>query len=429
MSETILAPLEWHNEQRTVKDLVPYEYNPRILTDDKKEKLKASLEKFNLAEVPAVNTDNVIIAGHQRIKVLMELGRGDDIIDVRVPNRTLTAQEFKEYNITSNVPTGYWDMDVLEEMFSDIDLEALGLNIDEIEIPEDIIPEEFRTEDEEPFEPEVPVTPISKEGDVYELKSVDKNITHRVVCGDSTEEVTYQNLMQQEQAHLVLTDPPYNVDYTGGSTNTREGIKNDKMSTSNFYDFLVAFYKQVFNYALSGTSIYVFHADTEGANFRNAMVDAGFKLAQCLVWVKNSLVMSRQDYHWKHEPCLYGWKPGAAHRWYSDRKQTTVLEFDRPSISEEHPTMKPLDLIGYLLCNSSAKGQVVLDAFLGSGSTLIACEKNWRNCRGIELDPKYVDVDVKRWVKYMQDNKRNFEVVKNGQILSKTEIDTLLNNE
>tara|TARA_R110002167_G_scaffold364968_1_gene588351 strand:+ start:7257 stop:8543 length:1287 start_codon:yes stop_codon:yes gene_type:complete len=419
MSETILAPLEWHNEKRLVKDLVPYEYNPRIINEDKLEKLKASLEKFNLAEIPAVNTDNVIIAGHQRIKVLMALGRGDEEIDVRIPNRTLSEKEYKEYNIVSNVSTGYWDMDVLEEMFADIDLDALGLNVDEIVIPEDIIPEEFRTEDEEDFEPEIPVEPISELGDVYELKSLDKNIAHKIICGDSTDKSVFDELLQNERIDCVATDPPYNVDYTGGPKQTRSGISNDNMHSDTFYTFLLEFYTNVNDFMKDGASIYVFHADTEGLNFRKAFKDAGLKLSQCLIWAKNSIVMGRNDYHWKHEPCLYGWKPGAAHKWNSDRTQSTVLEFDKPRISEEHPTMKPLDLVGYLVCNSSQKGNIVFDGFLGSGSTLIACEKNWRNLRGIEFDPKYVDVEVVRWVKYMQDNRRKFEVYKNGQKLSK----------
>ena len=422
MSEQLIAPLEWYNEKRKVKDLVPYDYNPRKITPDRLEKLKNSLEKFNLAEVPAVNTDNVIIAGHQRVKVLMALGRGDEVIDVRVPNRTLTELEFKEYNITSNVSVGYWDIDVLEDVFGDVDLDALGLNIDDIVIPEDIVPEEFKVEEEEPFEPELPIEPISKEGDVYELVSLQKNLTHRLICGDSTKKEVYDKLLGKERIDAIVTDPPYNVDYTGDKANPREGIKNDNMKQSVFYDFLFNFYKTALEYSKEGAPIYVFHADTEAVNFRSAFTAAGFKLSQCLIWVKNSIVMGRNDYHWKHEPCLYGWKPGAAHKWYSDRKQSTVLEFDRPSISEEHPTMKPIPLIGYLVCNSSQKNNIVFDGFIGSGTTLISCEKNWRNCRGIELDPKYIDVDVKRWVKYMRDNNRKFEVHKNGQILSKDEL-------
>ena len=422
----LLVPLEWHNEKRKVKDLVPFEYNPRILTEEKKQRLVKSLEKFNLAEVPAINTNNKIIAGHQRVKVLIQLDRGDEVIDVRVPNRELTEEEFKEYNITSNVPAGFWDADALEEHFDDIDLEALGLYIGEIDVPDDLVPEEFQDEEEKDFEPDPPSDPVTIEGDVYELKSLKKELTHRIICGDSRAPEIYKKLLRGDQIDLTVTDPPYNVDYQGGNKQKRDKIANDKMETKSFYDFLLQFYQQTFENSKEGAPIYVFHADTEGVNFRSALVDAGFKFSQCLIWKKNSIVMSRQDYHWLHEPCLYGWKTGAAHPWHSDRKQRTVMEFDRPSKSAEHPTMKPLELISYLIGNSSRQRQIVFDAFLGSGSTLISCEKLWRACRGIELDPKYSDVEVKRWVIYMQDNDLDFEVWKNGEKLDTSDLEAYL---
>ncbi|SDS12465.1 DNA modification methylase [Gillisia sp. Hel1_33_143] len=426
---TLLAPLEWHNEKRKVKDLVPYEFNPRILTEEKKEKLINSLRKFNLAEVPAVNTDNVIVAGHQRVKILMLLDRGEELIDVRIPNRPLTEIEFKEYNITSNVPAGFWDVDVLEEHFADIDLESLGLNIGDIDVLEDLIPEEFLEEEEKEFDPEPPKEPISIEGDIYELRSLKKELVHRIICGDSTSQEVFKTLLNQEKINLTVTDPPYNVDYTGGATQKRDKIANDKMDKNSFYQFLYDFYSQAFNFSEEGAPIYVFHADTEGVNFRSALVDAGFKFSQCLIWKKNSIVMSRQDYHWLHEPCLYGWKQGAAHPWYSDRKQRTVLEFDRPTKSVDHPTMKPIELMSYLITNSSKQRDIVFDGFLGSGSTLIACEKHWRSCRGIELDPKYSDVEVKRWVKYMTENNLEFQVLKNGVKLAAEEVDLFLKEQ
>jgi len=420
--KTVVLPLEWHNEKRKVKDLIPYEFNPRTLTEEKKEKLIKSLEKFNLAEVPAINTDNKIIAGHQRVKILLHLNRGEDVIDVRVPNRELTEQEFKEYNITSNVPAGYWDLDILEEHFADIDLEELGLFVGDIELPEDIVPEELKPEEEGEFDPEPPVEPITQTGDVYELRSIKKNITHRIICGDSTLKETYDKVLKEDRINLTVTDPPYNVDYEGGRDKKRDKIANDKMADNTFYQFLYDFYIQAYEFSRPGAPIYVFHADTEGVNFRSALVDAGFKISQCLIWKKNSIVLSRQDYHWIHEPCLYGWKLGEAHPWYSDRKQRTVLEFDRPLRSEEHPTMKPVELLSYLILNSSQQRNIVFDAFLGSGSTLIACEKNWRICRGIELDPKYSDVEVRRWIKYMIENELEFQVVKNGTRLGKEDL-------
>jgi len=420
--KTVVLPLEWHNEKRKVKDLIPYEFNPRTLTEEKKEKLIKSLEKFNLAEVPAINTDNKIIAGHQRVKILLHLNRGEDVIDVRVPNRELTDQEFKEYNITSNVPAGYWDLDILEEHFADIDLEELGLFVGDIELPEDIIPEELKPEEEGEVDPEPPVEPITQTGDVYELRSIKKNITHRIICGDSTLKETYEQVLREDRINLTVTDPPYNVDYEGGRDKKRVKIANDKMAGNTFYQFLFDFYIQAYEYSRPGAPIYVFHADTEGVNFRSALVDAGFKISQCLIWKKNSIVLSRQDYHWIHEPCLYGWKLGEAHPWYSDRKQRTVLEFDRPLRSDDHPTMKPVELLSYLILNSSQQRSIVFDAFLGSGSTLIACEKNWRICRGIELDPKYSDLEVRRWIKYMIENELEFQVIKNGSRLGKEDL-------
>ena len=436
-----VAPLEWYNEKRKVKDLVPFEFNPRKLTEEKKQLLINSIEKFNLAEVPAINLDNIIIAVHQRIKVLMEIGRGEEDIDVRVPNRILTEKEFKEYNITSNVPIGFWDVDVLEEHFQDIDLEALGLFADDIQVPLELM-EEGDNETETNFEPIPPKETVSKFGDVYTLKSMDKDLEHRLVCGDSTELDYYLSL--GSTADLVMTDPPYNVNVEGG-TSEKLTIANDNMKSDDFYLFLRKFYANSFTVSKPGAPIYVFHADTEGVNFRKALTDAGFKLSQCLIWLKNSIVMSRQDYHWKHEPCLYsekpmdqeeevtehepilyGWKTGAAHPWHGDRKQSTILEFKRPYRSADHPTMKPIEMIVYLIKNSSKQKEIVLDPFGGSGTTLIACEKSWRNARVIELGENYVDVHVKRYVMYMQENGLSYEIYKNGQLLTKDELDKYL---
>lgn len=424
-NKELIAPLEWENAKRKVKDLVPFEYNPRKLTPEKKQLLINSIEKFNLAEVPAINLDNKIIAGHQRIKVLMDLGRGDELIDVRIPNRPLTDKEFKEYNITSNVPIGFWDVDVLDAHFEDINIEALGLNLDEINLPADLFQDEVSNEEEQDFEPVLPKDPITKLGDVYEFVSKQKGITHKLVCGDSTNAKTYKTL-GDEDFDLVATDPPYNVNYEGG-TKEKLKIKNDNMSGDDFYSFLYLFFQEVFVKSKPGAPIYVFHADSEGANFRLALKNAGFKLAQCLVWIKNSLVMGRQDYHWKHEPCLYGWKEGEAHKWYSDRKQTTVLEFDKPLRNEEHPTMKPLDLWCYIIKNSSKQKDIVADPFGGSGTTLISCEKLWRQARIIELGENYVDVHVSRYIKYMNDNKLDFVIKKNGKTLKAEDLNAYLN--
>lgn len=276
-TNNLIAPLEWRTEQRKVKELVPYEFNPRTLTEEKKELLIRSLEKFNLAEIPAINTDNVIIAGHQRIKVLMEIGRGDEVIDVRVPSRTLTQTEFKEYNITSNIPVGFWDIDVLSEHFGDVDLEVLGLFVSDIEIPGEGIAGDETNEEEQDFDPTPPKDPITKFGDVYEFRSKQKGIVHRLVCGDSVKNDAYKQL-GPEEFDLVLTDPPYNVNYEGG-TKAKLKIENDNMSSSDFYTFLYLFYQEAFIKSKSGAPIYVFHADSEGDNFRRALKESGYKLS------------------------------------------------------------------------------------------------------------------------------------------------------
>jgi site-specific DNA-methyltransferase (adenine-specific) len=203
--------------------------------------------------------------------------------------------------------------------------------------------------------------------------------------------------MNKEQFDLVVTDPPYNVDYTGKTKDALK-IENDKKSNDDFYKFLFDFYIQIAAETKKGGSFYIWHADSEGANFRYAMANAGIMVKQCLIWVKNSMVMGRQDYHWKHEPCLYGWKEGAAHNWYTNRKQTTVLEFDRPSRNAEHPKMKPVELISYQINNSSKKGDLVGDGFLGSGTTMVASHQLKRKCYGMELDPKYCQVIIDRMI-------------------------------
>jgi site-specific DNA-methyltransferase (adenine-specific) len=243
---------------------------------------------------------------------------------------------------------------------------------------------------EEDEVPDVPVDPITKPGDLWILGE------HRLLCGDSTKAEDVERLMAGAKADLMLTDPPYNVAYEGGSKK-RTAIQNDSMDADSFRSFLSSCFRCAFDSMQPGAAFYIWHADTEGYNFRGAVIDCGQQVRQCLVWAKDNSMFSRQDYHWKHEPCLYGWKEGAAHSWHSDRKQTTVLEFARPSRSDEHPTMKPVALFAYLVGNSSGKGQLVYDPFLGSGTTLIAAEQLGRKCYGMEISPAYCDVIVKRW--------------------------------
>ena len=219
-----------------------------------------------------------------------------------------------------------------------------------------------------------------------------------MLCGDSTQTDTFKILFKEQLADLVITDPPYNVAYEG-KTKKKLTIENDSMGDGDFYQFLYDFYTALGSFTKAGGSWYVWHADSEGANFRKAMADAGIMVKQCLIWVKQTMVMGRQDYQWKHEPCLYGWKEGAAHGWYSDRKQTTVLEFDRPSRNAEHPTMKPIPLFAYQIGNSSKQGDIVADGFGGSGTTMVACHQMNRKAYLVEFDPKYCQVIVDRMKK------------------------------
>jgi DNA modification methylase len=412
-----LLPLKWHNAQRRVRDLVPLSYNPRKLTDEGRARLTRSIQKFDLAEVPAVNADNVVLAGHQRLAVLLDLGRGEELIDVRMPNRQLTKDELDEYNIVSNVGAGVWDYESLLENFSHLNLNEL-MDSPALEALANLSALVLPPAEEQEFDPTPPAIPVSVLGDVFEFHSDGKALLHRLVCGSSTDsDVVAKAVGAGQLIDLVNTDPPYNVAYKG-KTKDALTIQNDDMGDGEFYHFLYDFYTNCFTFMRPGAPIYVFHADSEGANFRTALKDAGLKLSQCLVWVKQAFVMGRQDFHWQHEPVLYGWKEGAAHTWCSDRCQTTVLQFDRPSRNADHPTMKPLDILEYLIECSSKEGAIVFDGFGGSGSVLITCEKTARQARVVELDPCYVDVHVRRYVQFMRDNQRRFTITLNGEELT-----------
>ena len=416
MSDQLL-PLEWHNAQRYVRDLIPLSYNPRTLTDEGRARLTRSIQKFNLAEVPAVNLDNVVLAGHQRLAVLFDLGRGDELIDVRMPNRQLTKDELDEYNVTSNVGAGTWDYQSLLDNFGHLDLTAI-MDTPSLDALAQLTASLLPPAEEQEFDPTPPATPVSVLGDVYEFHSDGQALLHRLVCGSSTDsDVVATALGEGVLIDLVNTDPPYNVDYQGKTKDALK-IENDSMDDGQFRLFLYDFYTNCFTFMRPGAPIYVFHADSEGANFRLALKEAGLKLSQCLIWVKQAFVMGRQDFHWQHEPILYGWKEGAAHTWCSDRKQTTVLQFDRPQRNAEHPTMKPLDIQEYLVECSSKPGAIVFDGFGGSGTMLIVSEKTGRQARLVELDPAYVDVHVRRYAQFMRDNQRRFTITRNGEELT-----------
>lgn len=386
-------------EHWPIDRLKPYERNARTHSREQIEKIAASMTEFGFTNPILVDGQDGIIAGHGRIEAAKLLGL--ETVPVVVLDHLSDAQR-RAYILADNrlaLDAG-WDEELLAAEFADLladdfDLALTGFSDDEIE---DLLPE-FDDEPvadgaaDEDAVPEPELVPVSRKGDLWRLGR------HRLLCGDSTVITDVERLMGGGRAALIVTDPPYNVAYQGKTAEALT-IANDAMDGESFYRFLLDAYASMYAVAEDGAAIYVFHADTEGVNFRRALVDAGFKLAQCCVWVKQTFVLGRQDYHWKHEPVLYGWKPTAAHNWYSDRRQTTVWHFDRPSRNADHPTMKPVDLIEYPITNSSKRGDVVLDLFGGSGSTLIACEKTGRVARLMELDPRYVDVIIRRWQEY-----------------------------
>ncbi|MBS5858036.1 MAG: DNA modification methylase [Clostridium sp.] len=374
--------------------LKPADYNPRKdlkPEDEEYQKIKKSIIEFGYVDPIIVNTDMTVIGGHQRLKVLKDLGY--TVIECNMVD--LDKNKEKALNIALNKITGEWDNKKLEELLAelkeaDIDMDITGFSFDEV----DDMLKDITGSKEDDFDLEQALNdieePRTKPGDVWLLGK------HRLMCGDSTKKEDVMHLMNRQVADMILTDPPYNVDYEGKTADALK-IENDNMNETEFYNFLLTSFRNMYESIKSGGSIYVFHADTEGLNFRNAFKSCGFKLAQCLVWVKNTFVMGRQDYQWRHEPILYGWKEGAGHYFVDNRKQSTVLEFDKPLRNAEHPTMKPVDLLVYLIKNSSKENHLILDLFAGSGSTLIAAEQVQRNCYAMELDPKYCDVIIKRW--------------------------------
>jgi len=359
----------------------PNPSNPRLIKDDKFHKLVQSLKDFpEMASVRpiVVNQDMIILGGNMRFKAMKEAKWKE--IPVEVVDWDEAKQ--REFIIKDNVGFGEWDWDDLANNWDAEELDAWGLDVpvgftEEPEAEEDdyVMPDEIQTD--------------IVLGDLFEIGE------HRLLCGDSTQTDTFEKIMQGEFADMVVTDPPYNVAYEG-KTKDALTIENDSMGNDDFYQFLYDFYSALTTAVKKGGAIYVWHAPSEIVNFGKALVDAGWLLKQQLIWVKNSMVMGRQDYHWKHEPCLYGWLEGGSHKWYSDRKQTTIIEFDRPNRNAEHPTMKPIGLFAYQIENSSKQGDIVIDAFGGSGTTMVACEQLKRKARVIEFDPKYCQVIVDR---------------------------------
>lgn len=405
--------MEW--KELKIDDLKPAEYNPRkkLKAGDKEyEKIKNSILEFGYVEPVIVNFDMTVIGGHQRLTVLKDLGY--DIVQAVMVHIEDEAK-VKALNIALNKITGSWDEQLLADLLVDLQKENFNTDLTGFEPPEveqlfSKIHNKDIKEDDFDVDEELKKPTKSKLGDIWLLGR------HRVVCGDSTLPETFKVLMEGKKANLVLTDPPYNVDVE----ETAGKIKNDNMSDENFYKFLFASLVNMEQNMEADASIYLFHADTQGLTVRRAFTDAGFYLSGCCIWKKNALVLGRSPYQWKHEPCLFGWKIGGKHQWYADRKQTTIWEYDRPKASREHPTMKPVALMAYPIQNSSMSNCIVLDPFLGSGSTLIAAEETGRICYGVELDEKFVDVIVWRYMEAT--GKTDVSVIRDGKEIPVSEI-------
>jgi DNA modification methylase len=379
----------------SIKDLKSDHKNARKRTDRSASLIAESLKRYGAARSIVIDEDGRILAGNGTVEGAKKAGitnvriieaEGDELIAVR--RAGLSEDEKVGLALADNRSSDLseWDHEMLRQLSEEHDLtpwfeddELLAEVLDTVEgntDPDDV--------------PEPPADPITKPGDLWILGN------HRLLCGDSTDTVALERLMGNKPADLWLTDPPYNVSYEG-KTKDALTIKNDSMKDGEFRQFLHDVYVAANCFLRPGAVFYIWHADSEGYNFRGAAADTGWKVRQCLIWLKSCMVMGRQDYQWKHEPCLYGWTEGAAHYWGSDRKQTTILEFDKPRRNGEHPTMKPVELFEYQMANSTKQGDVVLDSFGGSGTTIIAAERIHRHARLMELDPAYCDVIVKRW--------------------------------
>ena len=397
-----------------ITEIKPYDKNPRK-NDGAVDAVAESIKQCGYCAPIVIDEDNVILAGHTRLKALKKL-KYKECECVRKVG--MTEEQKRKYRLLDNKTNelAEWDMDLLKGELDGLDFLDFdfGFDIADESEPQAIVEDVAPEVDEEN-------EPITKLGDIWQLGR------HRLMCGDSTDKKTIDLLMDGAAADMLLTDPPYNVNYEGGTAAALK-IANDNMPEQQFFEFLKAAFEAADGAMHEGAAFYIWHADSEGLNFRKACAAADWKVRQCLIWVKNSFVMGRQDYQWKHEPCLYGWKDGAAHYFIDDRTQstvfedkididklkkeelkdmlkifldnnmpTTVIHEDKPLKNAEHPTMKPVNLFARLIKNSTMRDDIVLDIFGGSGTTLIACEQLYRVCHICELDPRYCDVIVKRW--------------------------------
>ena len=398
-----------------IAKLVPYVNNARTHSTEQIKKLRSSLREFGFINPVIIDRDYGVIAGHGRILAAKEEG----IKEVPcVFADHLTEAQKKAYIIADNrmAMDAGWDEELLRveiEALQGMDFDPLLTGFDEKELAALFDDGAEAKDDDFDVDEELEKPVFSKTGDVWTLGR------HRLVCGDSIKAETYEILMQGKKANLVVTDPPYNVNYEGSAGK----IKNDNMAAEKFYQFLLDAFTNMEKVMAEDASIYVFHADTEGLNFRRAFTDAGFYLSGCCIWKKPSLVLGRSPYQWQHEPVLYGWKKNGKHQWYSDRKQTTIWEFEKPRKNADHPTMKPIPLLAYPITNSSMSNTLILDPFGGSGSTLIACEQTDRSCCTIELDEKYCDVIVKRYVE-LKGSAEDVSVERDGKMLRYADVVT-----
>lgn len=366
-----------------INEVIPYPDNPRK-NDNAVAAVAESIKQCGYCSPIVIDENNVILAGHTRLKALKKL-KWKEVECVRKTG--LTEEQKKKYRILDNKTNelAEWDFDLLEEEIDGLDFDGFDFGFefnsgeDDAEIIEDEVPEV-----NEEIEPTV------KLGDIWQLGR------HKLMCGDSTNADEVLKLTDGTIVDLLLTDPPYNVNYTGGTEDELK-IQNDNMESEQFKQFLTDAFTAGVSCLKDGGSFYIWFASREHCNFENALNASGLSVRQELIWKKNALVLGRQDYQWKHEPCLYGWKDGASHNWYGDRSQTTILEFDKPTRSADHPTMKPVELFAYQIKNSTKKGETVLDLFGGSGTTIIACEQTGRTAYCMELDERYCDVIIKRY--------------------------------
>lgn len=397
-----------------IEKLVPYVNNARTHNASQIMKLRSSLREFGFINPVIIDRDYNIIAGHGRVMAARE-EKIDKVPCVFVDY--LTEAQKKAYILADNrmAMDAGWDEQLLKVEIESLQAENFDVSLtgfDEKELSDLFDSEKDAKDDNFDVDKELQKPTVTKAGDVWLLGA------HKLISGDSTKEETYKMLMGEQKANLVVTDPPYNVNYQGSAGK----IKNDNLKNDQFYRFLLAAFTCMEKAMADDASIYVFHADTEGLNFRKAFADAGFYLSGTCIWKKQSLVLGRSPYQWQHEPCLFGWKKNGRHQWYSDRKQTTIWEFDKPKKNGDHPTMKPVPLIAYPIRNSSMTNCIVLDPFGGSGSTLIACEQTGRICRTIELDEKYCDVIVKRYIEQAK-SAAGVYVIRDGKKISFEEIE------